>query len=463
MLAAVYVRISDDTLGSGLGVARQERDCRELAARLGWTVADIYCDNSVSAYSGKVRPAYARMLGDLENGKAQALICWDVDRLTRRPVELEHVIDLAEKKGVALASVGGEIDLATPQGRLTARIKASVGRHESEQSSRRIRRKVLERAEAGKPHGRAAYGWRRVEGRDVIDPGQANIIRATTERVLAGESLRSLTTDLNARAVPGPRGGTWDSTKLRQVLLRERNTGLRRHQGKVIGPGDWEPIIEVATFNRLTALLTDPSRRHTPSGSSHRYLLSGLALCGVCDGPLRVLVAHGTRPRAYVCPLCYGVRRKQVAVDALVERLILERLALPDALAAFLPADEQPLLDEAAGLRARLDLVADQYANDEIDSLQLTRITSRLRRRLQDVETQVRESTGPDLADLAVANIGERWSEVPLERKRAVISLLAVIRVLPIGKTGRATFDPAGVSVTWQEAPAEPVSESPSE
>jgi len=123
-----------------------------------------------------------------------------------------------------LASVGGEIDLATPQGRLTARIKASVGRHESERSSRRIRRKVLVRAEAGKPHGRAAYGWRRVQGRDVIDPGQANIIQATTQRVLAGESLRSLTTDLNAHAVPGPGCGTWDSTKLRQVLLRERNT-----------------------------------------------------------------------------------------------------------------------------------------------------------------------------------------------------------------------------------------------
>jgi site-specific DNA recombinase len=462
VLAAVYVRISDDTLGSGLGVARQERDCRELAARLGWTVADIYCDNSVSAYSGKVRPAYVRMLGDLENGKAQALICWDVDRLTRRPVELEHVIDLAEKKGIALASVGGEIDLATPQGRLTARIKASVGRHESEQSSRRIRRKVLERAEAGKPHGRAAYGWRRLQGRDVIDPAQANIIQASTQRVLAGESLRSVATDLNARQVPGPRGGTWDSAKLRQVLLRERNSGLRRHQGKVIGAGDWEAIIETATFNRLTALLTDPSRR-TSRTSSHRYLLSGLALCGACDGPLRVLVAHGTRPSAYVCPLCYGVRRKQVAVDALVQRLILQRLALPDALAAFLPADQQPLLDEAAGLRARLDLVADQYANDQIDSLQLTRITSRLRRRLQDVEAEVRESTGPDLADLAVPNIAERWSEVPLERKRAVISLLAVIRVLPIGKTGRATFDPAGVSVTWQEGPAEPVPEPLSE
>ena len=95
MRAAVYVRISDDVEGGGLGVARQEADCRSLAASLGWDVTEVYCDNSVSAYSGKVRPAYQRMLADLEAGHVQALVVFDVDRLTRRPVEFEHVIDLA--------------------------------------------------------------------------------------------------------------------------------------------------------------------------------------------------------------------------------------------------------------------------------------------------------------------------------------------------------------------------------
>lgn len=33
-------------------------------------------------------------------------------------------------------------------------------------------------------------------------------------------------------------------TRLRLILLRERNTGLRVHQGQVIGRGDWEPVLE---------------------------------------------------------------------------------------------------------------------------------------------------------------------------------------------------------------------------
>ena len=376
---------------------------------------------------------------------------FDVDRLTRRPVELEHVIDLAEKHDVALASVGGQIDLATPQGRLTARIKASVGRHESEQSSRRIRRKFLERAENGQPHGLVAYGWTRVGGRDVIKADEAEVIRHSINRLLSGESLRSVAADLNARGAAPPRSGSWDPTKLRQVLLRERNAGLRRHQGKVIGAGDWEAVISPATLDRLRAFLQDPNRR-TNRGPMRRHLLSGIAECGICATGLRVLVAHGRRPSAYVCPNCFKIRRTQEAVDDLVTKAIIRRLERPDAITALLPTDDQPLVDEIAGLRARLDLVADQYADDEIDSQQLGRITKRLRARLEAAEANARRSTGPDVGDLATPDIAARWAGIALERRRAVISLLAVVRVLPIGRTGRAAFDPAGVEVTWTTA-----------
>jgi DNA invertase Pin-like site-specific DNA recombinase len=68
--AAIYVRISKDRAGAGLGVARQRRDCDALAASLGWAVADVYCDNDISAYAGKRRPEYERMLADLKRGRS---------------------------------------------------------------------------------------------------------------------------------------------------------------------------------------------------------------------------------------------------------------------------------------------------------------------------------------------------------------------------------------------------------
>jgi DNA invertase Pin-like site-specific DNA recombinase len=56
--AVIYTRISKDRTGAGLGVERRTEDCRELADRLGLTVADVLTDNDMSAYKRKKRPGY---------------------------------------------------------------------------------------------------------------------------------------------------------------------------------------------------------------------------------------------------------------------------------------------------------------------------------------------------------------------------------------------------------------------
>src|SRR5699024_9514765 len=146
--AGIYARISKDD-GSALGVGRQIEDCTAEAGRRGWTVGDQFIDNNVSASKVKPRPEYTRMIEAVERGDIDAVVVWDVDRLTRKPAELETFIDLADRHGLSLASVGGEIDLSTPQGRLTARIKGSVARHEAEQMGRRIARKAEQTAREG--------------------------------------------------------------------------------------------------------------------------------------------------------------------------------------------------------------------------------------------------------------------------------------------------------------------------
>ena len=55
----MYTRISRDLTGQGAGVARQEQDCRAKAEANGWTIANVYSDNDISAYSGTRAPATA--------------------------------------------------------------------------------------------------------------------------------------------------------------------------------------------------------------------------------------------------------------------------------------------------------------------------------------------------------------------------------------------------------------------
>jgi hypothetical protein len=94
---------------------------------------DVYSDNDISAYAGKRRPEYERMLADLKSGRVNAVIAWHPDRLHRRAVELEPFIDVVEAaEAVVKTCTAGELDLSTPSGRMVARILGVAARHEVE-------------------------------------------------------------------------------------------------------------------------------------------------------------------------------------------------------------------------------------------------------------------------------------------------------------------------------------------
>jgi site-specific DNA recombinase len=142
--ALVYCRISRDRIGAGLGVDRQETDCRQLAERLGWQVVGVHVDNDLSASNGKPRPGYTALLGGLEAGRGDAVLVWHTDRLHRRPIELEHYIGMCEARGIPTMTVqAGPLDLATPSGRMVARMLGSAARFETEHASERQRRARL--------------------------------------------------------------------------------------------------------------------------------------------------------------------------------------------------------------------------------------------------------------------------------------------------------------------------------
>ncbi|WP_106814259.1 recombinase family protein [Microbacterium timonense] len=455
MRAAIYTRISKDTEGTELGVQRQELDCRREADRRGWNVVQVYTDNDVSATRSKVRPEYQRMLRDIESGHVQAVVVWAVDRLTRTPRELEDIIDLADKRGLMFANVGGTIDLGTPEGRAMARQMGTFARLEVENQAKRLRRKFQEKAEKGEPHGYSPYGYRRVDGRDVPHEDEAVIVRECARRILARESLRSVCADLNGRSVPAPKSERWNTTILRQILLRPSNAGLRTHRGVVVGPATTLPIIDQDTHAQLVALLTDPTRRDNHAGPTPKYLLAGIALCGRCSGRMRRTIGRvekGKRqPPAYQCSECFRVRRRQDLVDAVVEGVIVARLSRPDASELFASGDSSVVDEcrrEIAAIDAKLETAADQFAADEINAVQLRRISAGLRDR-RDSAVKRLDAAKPRsiLADVAGPDAAARWYALPLGAKREAVETLLRVTILPTGP-GRP-FAPESIRIEW--------------
>lgn len=457
--AAIYARISSDD-GSALGVGRQLQDCEQEAKRRGWVVADNYVDNDVSASRGAPRPEYERMLAHVRAGHLGAIVVWDVDRLTRTPRELEDVIDFADKHRLKLASVGGEIDLSTEQGRLTARLKGDVARYEVEQSSRRLKRKAAELVAAGAPNGPRPYGYDRVRvdgvAQNVINPAEAAMVREAAERVLAGEGLWRIVNDLTARGYVTQRGGPWQTQTLRRALLKPALAGLRTYRGKIVGEAAWEPILDRATFDRLTAKLTDPARRTSNRGTAVRYLLSGIALCGKCHrsmvGTARFEYTYRTFPNRYVCNHagCHGVSKKMQPIDEYIEAVVVAilqrdgvRLLGGDKTAA------RAAREEVETLKAKLSLAADQFAEDAITADQLARITARLRPALDDARHRLAAAQPADeFARFATGDVATAWGEADIQIKRAIINLLMTITIDPSGPGNPTSTE--SVRVDWK-------------
>jgi DNA invertase Pin-like site-specific DNA recombinase len=458
--AAIYTRISEDREGAGLGVERQEADCRALAERLCWSIVATFSDNDVSAYSGRPRPGYRHLLGALRTGQADAVLVWHTDRLHRSPKELEEYIEVCQPREIPTQTVeAGPLDLATPSGRLMARQLGAYARFESEHHSDRAKRARLQAATDGRwIGGLRPFGYG-PDGMTVID-SEAEAIRWMAAEVLAGRSLRSIAKKLNAEGTVTSTGKPWTARAVVWLLKRPRNAGLSQHQGEPIAKAKWPAILDEETWRGVCAVLGDPDRSTTTS-RARKWLVSGLAVCGVCGEPVRSTVAAwgDRRVPSYVCPANH-VRRQAEKLDEYVERIVVERLSRPDSRDLVAPdqtGDVAALLAQDAGLRARLDELGRLFGDGVIDALQLASGTARIRENREQVTAALAAANRDNvLVDVVEASdVAEAWNALDLSRKRAAIDVLLTVTILRTKRggtlrRGESTFDHESVRIDWK-------------
>jgi len=194
--------------------------------------------------------------------------------------------------------------------------------------------------------------------------------------------------------------------------------------------------------------MTDPARSSHREGAV-RHLLSGLAVCGVCDGRLQVQKNRGYL--SYHCRARFCVAIRTIKLDAFVTGVVLERLSRPDALDVLADdagrADVHAALAETAEKRTRLDGFYDAAAAGELSPAALARIEARLVPEIQAAEQRARTARmSPILRQVAGPDIAEVWPTLACSQQREVIDTLMSVRLLPIGR-GRRTFDPRRVEI----------------
>ncbi len=496
-----------DRYGDTLAVARQRKDCLALCEQRRWTPVE-YVDNDRSATNGKVRPKYQRMLADIAEGKIDAVVVWDLDRLHRQPRELEDFIDLADAHRLALATVTGDCDLSTDNGRLYARIKGAVGKSETERKAARQRAAARQKAEQGRPQWKRAFGYVAGAGGPELDQQTAPLVKQAYAAILAGSSLNDVARLFNEAGAYGQRwmrpkdskGNTikdaaqelirtpWSATTVSLFLRKPRNAGLRSYTdtktgtSEIIGKGTWPALVDEATWRAAQSVLDAPGR--APGRKSVRqHLLTGVLRCGKpgCGGYLSgqwvMLHPTGRKPGrrkageplgpptgqvghriTYGCKSCRGVSIREEHVKPLLYRIVGGRLAMPDAV-DLLKAEIHDEA-EAEGIRLELETLygeLDKLAVERAEGLLTARqvkistdiITEKIaacERRQQDQE-RLRVFDGIPLGKPAAAAAVEKLSP---DRFRAVVGVLMSPSVEPVGKGGNM-FNPDRLKPNWHE------------
>jgi len=385
--AAVYARYSS-RLQRPTSIDDQVALCRDAAARFACEILEdhIYTDREISGSEVR-RDGYQRLLEAARAKAFDAIITEAQDRLWCNQAEMHAALRLLRFLRVKVFSVAAGADITDYSGRVLATVMGLKDEMYLEDLRAKTHRGLAGQARRGFSAGGLAFGYRTnpvtdpthldahgqpatLGYRRVIDADRAAVVRRIFELFVAGWSPKRIVRTLNAEGVAPPRGQsgwTWTAIygnpRLGTGILNntlyvgevvwnkthwdkdpetgKRSPRVRPRDEWVIRQDETLRVIPQDLWNRVKhrqqELSRLVSRQAHPGGRPHRYLFSGLLVCGACGAAYVMRSAQSYACSFHVnrgptvCKNTLTVRRRLVE-DRLL-RVIREELFSPKAVA----------------------------------------------------------------------------------------------------------------------------------
>ncbi len=453
---------------------------REYAASRGWRIVREYLMTGVSAYKEETNAAaVAKALSECD--AFDILLAVRLDRFTRRGIEtaLRYVREFKER-GVKVVTVDdGAQD--GPTGELITAMRAWFANQESAIKSERIKASVIRR------HGQylggsRPYGYER-DGVTIREE-EAAMIREAAKRVLAGEPVRAIARNYNARDVPTAKGGPWSRSTLYYILRGGRISGQYMLGHEIGGDAEWPGIITKADTLVLRRILEPKSetvinedgsvrKRKSWSAVPPRTLLSGVIRCAAGHRGATAMVGWTRRSshpsqraqaiqeprkkyRAYRCLECCAVI-SGTGTDDWVADHIITRLDRNARAGQAQPATEDArLLFELNRLhKRRAEFIADA-CKGILTRKDRNDLLVGINQDIEAAEAAVTVSRHRTARDMwASGDLAGRWDSLTLDQRRAVVASgveRVEIRPLPDDHPGpRTRFHPERITIVWRD------------
>lgn len=451
--AVAYVRVSSEEQADAdrYSLPQQRKSIDAYCKSRGWQIVKWYEDAGVSAKTENIkqRPAFHRMVTDLQEGnvQAQVIVTHTLDRFARNLMLAINTLKDMSKLGIIYSSVTeADFDYTNPDKRMHLQILAMFAEYFSEKLSQHTIKGKRGRHESGLPNGDLPYGYRNPDaGSDLSGSGVYNsavpaIVESEAEAVrlaftwYADEQLSDakIAKRLNEhayrmRSKRHPEGCSFSKDTITAMLTNPTYSGwVTRTAGgssnrsvaadRVIGRH--EPIVDQDLFDRVQAArkARSPERLNKAQHEQMKgtYPLAGLLVCAHCGGSLRVQSqARGTyyrctaSERGEKCPATKRSIRDAVA-DQQLEEIIAELRLAPDwkeqaMQAAGMDVDKDRVEAERATMKRRLEkirqLTRDEIMTQEEYHRERTELTDRLARLALPAEVDL-DAAGALLEDL---------------------------------------------------------------
>ena len=304
---AAYCRVSTEKEDQANSFESQQRYFKEYIGRQqNWELYEIYADEGITGTSTKKRVQFNQMIHDAHMGKFELIITKEVSRFSRNILDTISYTRELKALGIDVIFMNDGITTSDPDAELRLSIMGSLAQEESRKTSARVKWGQTRRMEQGIVFGRSMLGYDVKDGRLIMNPAGAEIVKLIFHKYgneKKGTSV--IARELREAGIKSYTGnGKWSNAHIVKILRNEKYVGdlvqkktitpdylthvkkyNRGEEEMVCIENHHEPIIDRELWNRVQSELT-VRNLHCACGKGHsnRYASAGKIKCGECGG-----------------------------------------------------------------------------------------------------------------------------------------------------------------------------------
>lgn len=241
-IADIYVRVSTlDQVKEGFSIDEQKERLKDFCKFKGYKIHKIYEDAGISAKNDK-REGYQNIIEDVKEGKANVIVAYKLDRLTRSVYDIEKLMKFVNDYECDIDCMADESNTTTSNGRMVMRIMTSVSQNEIEKCSERTKVGMAGAIKAGHIPVNTPIGFKRDGKKLIPDPLTKDIIVRIFNLYLEGNSYQAIANIFNKEHIPGKK--IWYDTSIQKIMTNELYKGDFVHGKRTKHPTYYEDVVE---------------------------------------------------------------------------------------------------------------------------------------------------------------------------------------------------------------------------